>query len=159
MVSKGHPERESRSESQERLDALRKLLSSGLLSSQEELRLELINRKFDVTQSTISRDLRRLGAVRGVDGSGRAVYRMPEESNIPIRASSLRDLVLSMKSNGTLIVIKTSPGSASLVARHLDQTNPGKAILGTIAGDDTIFVALAKPQKGSEAIESIELSL
>ncbi len=127
-----------------RTQALRRLLEEGELSTQEELREELEKQDFEVTQSTISRDLRRLGAIKGTDSAGQTVYRLSEESQqpIPIAAGSLQDLILQIDTNGTLIVIHTHPGSASLIARRLDQVRPA-GILGTIAGDDTIFVAPA----------------
>ena len=131
-------------ESPDRLTTLRRLLSEEKLSTQDELREELKALKFKVTQSTISRDLRRLGAVRAVDPDGRIIYRLPEEIQAPIPQSSsaLEALVLDIKHNGFMIVISTVVGSASLIARHLDQTKPA-GILGTIAGDDTIFVTPA----------------
>jgi transcriptional regulator of arginine metabolism len=126
-----------------RIEALRKLLSQGKLSTQDELREELESLSFKVTQSTISRDLRRLGAVKAVDPQGRTVYRLPEEASMPVAATaSLRDLIIDIRTNGSIVVLHTTPGSASLVARHLDHVRPG-GILGTIAGDDTIFVAPA----------------
>lgn len=140
-----------------RLEALRKLLSDGELSTQDELREELLRLKFDVTQSTISRDLRRLGAVKAVDPDGRTTYRLPDEVTAPVATSSLRDLVTEIAHNGSIIVIHTTPGSASLVARHLDHYRPG-GILGTLAGDDTIFVAPASIRDLKASIREIEES-
>ena len=124
-----------------RLEALRKLLLEGELSTQEELREKLEKLEFAVTQSTVSRDLRKLGALKGVDAEGQTVYRLPEEHEAPM-SSSVADLVRSIETNGSIIVIRTAVGSAPLVARHLDRISPGE-ILGTLAGDDTIFVAPA----------------
>ena len=125
-----------------RLRALRGLLEGGELSSQEELRKKLVKLNFAVTQSTISRDLRKLGAIRTTDREGQTVYRLPDEA-VPSIPGRLADLVRSIATNGSLIVIHTTAGSASLIARHLDQESPA-GILGTIAGDDTIFAAPAK---------------
>ena len=72
----------------ERLGALRKLLEEGELSTQEELREKLEKQEFAVTQSTISRDLRKIGAVRAVDGEGRTVYRLSEGLEPPVTAGS-----------------------------------------------------------------------
>lgn len=125
-----------------RLSALRKLLEDGEISTQEELVEALRAQKFVVTQSTISRDLTRLAAVKARDASGRIIYRLPEDPLLapPPPVRNMRDLVVDIQHNGSLIVINTTPGSASLLARVLDQTKPA-GILGTIAGDDTIFVA------------------
>ena len=141
-----------------RLDALRKLLGQETLSTQDELREELESLKFRVTQSTISRDLRRIGAIKAIDSAGRTVYRLSEDQMSPISATSLRDLVVDIASNGYIIVIHTTPGSASLVARHLDQTRPG-GLLGTIAGDDTIFAAPASLKDLKTTVREIEESL
>lgn len=123
-----------------RLDALRQLLENGDLSTQEELVEKLEKSRFSVTQSTVSRDLRKLGAVRTTDNMGRTVYRMPEETFIPVKTSSLNEMVTSVRDNGALIVLRTHPGSASLVGRFIDMTFSDD-ILGCIAGDDTVFVA------------------
>ena len=130
-----------------RLDALTPLLARGEAGTQEEIREHLEKQGFEVTQSTVSRDLRRLGAIKAIDESGRTVYRFPLEGPLPTARVSLGDQILDIQTNGSLIILHTSPGSASLIARHLDHAQPG-GILGTIAGDDTIFVA---PPKTGEA--------
>jgi transcriptional regulator of arginine metabolism len=145
-------------EGKTRLDALKRLLGQGKLSTQDELREELEQQRYKVTQSTISRDLRRLGAVKAIEPDGRTTYRLPEDVPAPVVATtSLRDHITDIRSNGSIIVIRTSPGSASLVARHLDHIRPG-GILGTIAGDDTIFVAPAKASEIRATIQAIEAS-
>lgn len=143
-------------ESRDRVNVLRKLLSEGEMATQEDLVEELLRQKFHVTQSTVSRDLRRIGAIKASDPSGRVVYCLPDDLMIatPIPVSGLRGLLQEIQHNGAMIVIHTSPGSASLVARHLDQTKP-EGILGTIAGDDTIFVAPASMQKIPQTVQAI----
>jgi transcriptional regulator of arginine metabolism len=126
---------------QERLKILTELLENGDLSTQEELASELKRRDYHVTQSTISRDLRRIGAVKAQDASGRTIYRLNDDlTPTPVPSSNLEGLVLDLAHNGAMIVMHTTPGSASLVARHMDAMR-SEGILGTIAGDDTIFVA------------------
>ena len=138
-----------------RLGALRKLLSQGQLTTQEELKGELSRLRFEVTQSTISRDLRKVGAVKAVDPQGRTVYRLPEEALTSVTSGSLRELISEIQTNQSMIVIHTQPGSASLVARLLDQKRPA-GILGTIAGDDTIFVAPSTGKTVKITIQAIE---
>ena len=148
-------------EPQTRLSALRKLLTQEKLSTQDELRDELRELDFDVTQSTVSRDLRRLGAIKAIDSSGRTVYRLPtdlEPSPFPAPVSGLADMVTDIRHNGAMIVIHTTPGSASLVARHIDQNRFSK-VIGTIAGDDTIFVAPSQTKYIAQAVEQITESL
>ena len=137
----------AQSESRARLEILKELLQKGASSTQEEICEALKSRKFDVTQSTVSRDLRRLGAVKVIMKSGETSYKLPNtgilepQLTLPMEISSgLKGLLKDIQHNGSLIVIHTPPGSASMVAHHLDSVKP-RGILGTIAGDDTIFVA------------------
>ena len=140
-----------------RLEALKKLLLEGSGGTQEELVEALLRKKFSVTQSTISRDLRRLGAIKVNTPEGKTVYRLSQEQlSLPISNSNgLRDLLVSIDHNDAMIVIHTSPGSASLVARHLDMMKQTLGLLGTIAGDDTIFVAPAKTKKIQSTVDAI----
>ncbi len=118
------------------------LLMKGDLSTQEELVDELKNQNYEVTQSTISRDLRKLGAMKVIDPSGQTVYRLSEESLAGPATSnrSLKGHLVDINHNGSMIVLHTTVGSASMVARHLDAVKP-EGVLGTLAGDDTIFIA------------------
>ncbi len=141
-----------------RLEVLRSLLSVGAAGTQDELRDKLESRGFNVTQSTISRDLRRLGAIKLLDEGGRTVYRFAPQGPAPLAKRSLNDLILSIETNNSIIVVRTTPGSAPLVAAHIDHFRPG-GILGTIAGDDTIFVAPATLESVPTAIEEIRNSL
>ena len=143
-------------DARQRITVLRKLLADGKISTQEELADELRRQKFDITQSTISRDLRRLGAVKAVDGSGNTVYRLSQDFSATAAnfVSSLKHLLIDITHNDSIIVIHTAAGSANLVARHLDQIRP-VGILGTIAGDDTIFVAPISTLKIPEIIKKI----
>ncbi len=143
----------------ERLNVLKKILESGKNSSQEEIREMLEAKGHDVNQSTISRDLKKLGAIKGTDNKGRTTYRLSEivlEANFV--AQSLGDLILNITHNDSLIVIQTTPGSASLIARQLDIARPA-GILGTIAGDDTIFIAPSKEISIKQTIAAIRNSL
>jgi transcriptional regulator of arginine metabolism len=125
----------------ERLDFLKDILTSGFVGTQDELCDKLSRQGYDVTQSTVSRDLRRLGAVKAIDEEGRTVYRFTADTTAPVRNTSIAEMITKIASNGAMIVIHTTPGSASLVALHIDRNLD--EVLGTIAGDDTIFVAPA----------------
>lgn len=140
----------------ERLNALKKILESGKNSTQEELRDMLEARGHDVNQSTISRDLKKIGALKGTDHKGRTIYRLSESvaETSSFASQSMSDLILNIAHNDSMIVIQTSPGSASLVARRLDMDRPAD-ILGTIAGDDTIFVAPSKDYSMKQTIAAI----
>lgn len=121
----------------ERRTLIKGLVSSQPIATQEELRAVLAERGHDVTQATLSRDLAHLGAHRTAHGY--------ELADAP--PTMLPDLVRSVDDNGTLVVIHTAPGAAHVVASALDRAKPVE-ILGTIAGDDAIFVA---PTRGVAA--------
>lgn len=146
------------SDSRSRLQALRRLLESEEASTQEDLREQLEKMDFAVTQSTVSRDLRRIGAIKMTDSEGRTVYALPLEAPPTPFVESLADLVRSIRHNGAMIVMLTTPGSASLVARHVDNLRTDE-ILGTIAGDDTIFIAPASTKKLDALVKLIEESM
>jgi transcriptional regulator of arginine metabolism len=149
------------SEGRERLEVLRELLREGTLSTQEELREKLEKSRFAVTQSTVSRDLRKIGAIKAIDAEGRTVYQLPEEFEAivaPVAPGKLGELIREIQNNGMMIVIHTTPGSASLIASHLDHYRPG-GILGTLAGDDTIFVAPASARAMRSTLKAIETSM
>lgn len=123
------------------MEALRSLLLGGEASTQEDICEVLEKRGYDVNQSKVSRLLRKIGAVKVVNTRGQTIYSLPREPAPPTMNTPLRNLILEVASNETMVVIFTSPGSASMVARILDYTQISSEVLGTIAGDDTIFVA------------------
>lgn len=142
--------------SRNRLKTLKDLLFNGDVSTQDELVAALREKNFEVTQSTISRDLRKLGASKAIDSQGRTIYRLSEEPpNLILPQSGLRHLINDIQENGSLIVIQTSPGSASLVARQLDGMKR-QGVMGTIAGDDTVFVAPASTKKIKHLLKVIQ---
>ena len=138
----------------DRIEILRKILAEGTPSTQDELRRKLEKAKFKVTQSTISRDLRRIGAVRAVDANGNAVYRLPEAVEASVTAPVSPEIVRNVQANSAMVVIHTVPGGAHMVARHIDMQRP-EDFLGTIAGDDTVFVALAPRTSAAEGIRAV----
>ncbi len=100
----------------------------------------------DVTQATVSRDLAELGAVKVRSGSG-FTYRLPDDlgdsaSEFIARnlARTLTQLAYTVATSGSLVVVSTAPGHAGVLARAIDLAKLGP-VVGTIAGDDTVFVA------------------
>lgn len=129
-----------------RRDLLR-ILHEGGARSQKDIVAALQAAGHDVTQATVSRDLRQVGAAK-VRGNGGFVYRltdeMPRSQNGDLVARSLRrtldDFAIDVRVAGSLVVVITAPGHASAVARALDLSGID-TVVGTVAGDDTIFVA------------------
>lgn len=121
-------------------DDLKKLLIEGSASTQEGIKQYLTQLGYEVNQAKISRLLRKLGAVKVSNEYGQVVYCLPKEPAPPQAKSLLSNLVIDIECNESLIVIHTSPGSASLFGRVIDHNLLKLNILGTVAGDDTIIV-------------------
>ena len=128
-----------------RQKAIAELIRTEPLASQEEVTARLGALGFAVTQATVSRDLDQLGAVK-VKRGGILSYSLPEQlGDSDWAAARVRRIfaewVQSVEAAGSLIVLRTPPGSAHLVGLALDQAKLPE-VAGTISGDDTLFVAL-----------------
>ena len=128
-----------------RLRIVAELIRSGAFVSQEELTEKLRELGFGVTQATVSRDLEQLGAVKLKRG-GVLSYALPDQVGAADWSAGrleriLREFVVSIEAAGPLIVVRTPPGSAHLVASAIDHALLPE-IAGTVSGDDTLFVAI-----------------
>ena len=128
-----------------RLATLTRLLGGHRFSSQEEVATALARAGHEVTQATLSRDLRSLGVGKRPDASGRPVYELPDPGAETLdRERQLLDLksfVNEVRVAQNLLVVRTPPGHAHGVGRAIDLADyPG--MIGTVAGDDTILVVL-----------------
>ena len=131
--------------------AFKELLNQERFGSQSEIVDALKKQGFTgINQSKISRMLTKFGAVRTRNTKMEMVYCLPGELSVPNTSSPLKNLVLDVDYNDMLIVIKTSPGAAQLIARLLDSIGKSEGILGTIAGDDTIFIT---PTRGTKIVD------
>ena len=133
------PDQNSTKQSQLILDDLRKLLLHGVNATQETICNALEAKGHRVNQSKVSRLLRKISAIKFKNEQGEMVYHLPHDATPPPISTTLSELVIDIVANETTIIIKTSPGAASLLARILDHKKC--QILGTIAGDDSIFIA------------------
>ncbi|NLG32552.1 MAG: arginine repressor [Syntrophomonadaceae bacterium] len=133
--------------------AIINIISNQRITTQEELCEALRNHGFNVTQATVSRDIRELQLVK-IPESGGYRYAQPENQNISGASERLKrifqDSVIGIDSSENLIVVKTLPGAAQSVASVIDSTNRNE-ILGTVAGDDTIFVVI-KPKNAVKKV-------
>jgi transcriptional regulator of arginine metabolism len=139
--------------------ALAEVIRSGPRASQDELVQQLLALGFAATQATVSRDLDQIGAVR-VRRDGRLSYALPDGP--PPAGSRLaavfRDFVRSIDPAGNLVVIRTPPGSAHLVGVVLDEASLDQ-VVGTICGDDTIFIACATADAASNLATELRSTL
>lgn len=123
------------------IEALKDLLLTGEASTQEHICSVMEKAGYEINQSKVSRLLRKIGAIKVENAKGQTVYSLPREPAPPTSSTQLCNLVLDVDCNETMVVIMTSPGSASMIARMLDYASIKHEILGTVAGDDTIFVS------------------
>ena len=127
-----------------------KLIRSRRINTQEELAQELRAQGIEVTQVTLSRDLREMGIVKTADG-----YReiLPDPTG-PSLAQVMAEYLLDVRLAQHLVVLKTSTGSANSLAVALDQED-WPEIAGTVAGDDTVFVACWDNQRAKAVHERL----
>lgn len=131
-----------------RLEAIKMIISSKELGSQEEVLQELKKEGFELTQATLSRDFKQLKVAKAASMNGQYVYVLPNETmykrvHKPLSALEMLQTpgFQSINFSGNIAIIKTRPGYASSIAYNIDNSNV-KEILGTIAGDDTILMVL-----------------
>lgn len=142
-----------------RMEALKLIISSKELGSQDEVLRELEKEGFKLTQATLSRDLKQLKVAKAASMNGKYVYVLPNETmykrvHKPLPASEMMQMpgFVSINFSGNMGVIRTRPGYASSIAYNIDNGDIPE-ILGTIAGDDTIFI-VTKP--GAREIDIID---
>jgi len=147
----------SQSKQEELIRAFKALLKEERFGSQSDIVDALKSQGFDnVSQSKVSRMLTRFGAVRTRNAKQEMVYCLPAELGMPTAKSPLRQLVLDVEHNESMVIIRTSPGAAQLIARLLDSVGKAEGVLGTIAGDDTIFIAPLKVSEIEHTLENVK---
>ncbi len=134
--------------------AIMQIISNQRITTQEELIDALKNMGFDITQATISRDIKELQLIKVPNPTGYH-YAMPELTTLkgsPERmVRVLKDTVIKLDYSGNIIVVKTMPGAAQSVASLIDNSELPH-ILGSVAGDDTIFLVV-KPAKAAQVVK------
>lgn len=152
-------------EKNKRLEALRLIISSQQLGTQDELLAALRKEGFNLTQATLSRDLKQLKVAKAATMSGNYVYVLPNESmykrvSTPATVREMMEMpgVISINFSGNMGVIKTRPGYASAIAWNIDRSDI-PCILGTIAGDDTIFIVIKEGTMHTEVADALGIAI
>jgi transcriptional regulator of arginine metabolism len=133
-----------------RQQAISDVVRGGRVRTQQELVAALRAKGYRATQATVSRDITEMGLLK-VDSVSGPAYALPasevavELSGEQRLAGLLRDLPIDVRAAGTLLVIRAVPGSAHAIAASLDRAH-WPDVVGTVAGDDTLFVACADGQ-------------
>jgi transcriptional regulator of arginine metabolism len=136
----------------QRQHRITKLLESQPVTSQAQLVALLADEGVDATQTTVSRDLEDLGAVKVRLPGGETAYALPE---LPVHQIApedhlrrvLGEWVVEVGHSGNLVVLRTPPGSAHVVGSALDRS-AAEGVVGTVAGDDTVLVVVSEEVGG-----------
>jgi transcriptional regulator of arginine metabolism len=139
--------------------AIRKILTNGSIQSQEGLLSALKQEGFDLTQATLSRDLKNLGVAKVHDPQKGYKYVFPGTDNSVLipetnQINTLADGFRGIDFSGNIAVIKTLPGYASSIASMIDNAKQDK-LIGTIAGDDTILAVMKEDSPRSDIINTL----
>ena len=129
----------------ERQRSIVDMLREGSAQTQEDVASRLTEAGFEVTQATVARDLEQIGAVK-VKREGKLGYSLPEklgDRNWPVDRLKriFAEWVQAVETSGSMVVVRTPPGSAHLVGLAVDQAKLPE-VVGTIAGDDVLFIAV-----------------
>ena len=145
----------------DRLETLRMIISSRDMGSQDELLAALQQEGFKLTQATLSRDLKQLKVAKAASMGGNYVYVLPNVAmykriSSPAQVKEMMRVpgFISINFSGNMGVIKTRPGYASSIAYNIDNSDI-PYILGTIAGDDTIFVVISEHATEHDVITAL----
>ncbi len=138
-----------------RQEKILEIIEKFNISTQEELIEKLLDAGIFATQTTISRDIRQLGLVKGVSSDGVYKYVAPKtrKSEGGVMKNAIADSVLSVESAQNLVVVKTTPGMANAVAVGIDALDHPH-IVGSVAGDDTLLLVM-KDNEASLIVENI----
>lgn len=139
---------------QQRQHRITKLLGTEAVTSQVQLVALLAAEGVEATQTTVSRDLEELGAVKVRIPGGESVYALPE---LPVQQTTtvehlrriLGEWAVEVAASGNLVVIRTPPGSAHVVGSALDRSGL-PTLVGTVAGDDTVLGVAADGTSGMD---------
>lgn len=137
---------------------IREIVENNSIETQLQLTQELKKHGFDVTQATISRDIKELGLIKVVSGENTFRYSLPTAvvvNNVDRSRRMFRDNVLKVTPADNIVLIKTLPGMASAVAACLDSMN-WTSLLGSVAGDDTIFALTSGRQRTQEIVKKLQ---
>ena len=145
-----------------RLKAIRKLIKNHRVESQETLLSYLQKEGYEVTQATLSRDLKMLKVGKVSDGHAGYFYTLPsDEENQESEQIYKRDFLrgyVSIDWSGNIIVIKTFPGHANTVSNALDNLNL-EDLLGTVAGDNCLFACIKEGISGEDFVKKLKTKI
>lgn len=142
----------------QRHNAIVRIISDKAVETQGQLTEYLIAEGFDVTQATVSRDIKELRLIKRADRGDKYRYALPgKETDVDIRTrytAVLTHAVITVQSASNLVVVKTIPGSAQGCAMAIETLN-FERVIGVIAGDDTVFIAMQNEHEAASFAEKL----
>jgi len=141
-----------------RHERILEIIRSQEVETQEELAEELKNRGIHVTQATVSRDIKELNLIKILSHNGKYKYAQVSQNrntNISALATIFSNTAISVERVDKMLVVKTISASASLAAEAIDSFNL-EGIAGTLAGDNTIFIAVRTDEKAEELLQELK---
>ena len=146
----------------QRIQMIKTIISEQIISSQDDLQIRLLELGCDVTQATLSRDLKSLQVMKVSDVKSGYIYRLADIGPVNQQSNSetsrldfLADGVVGIEFSANLGVIRTLPGYANSVAIMIDKASPME-ILGTVAGDDTILLIMREGVGRNDLIQALK---
>lgn len=143
---------------EQRHERILEIIKNVEIETQEELAEELKNRGINVTQATVSRDIKELNLIKILSHNGTYKYAQVSQNrnaNISALATIFSNTAISVERVDKILIVKTISASASLAAEALDSFNL-EGIAGTLAGDNTIFIAVRTEEKAEELLQEIK---
>lgn len=141
-----------------RQQTILQIINSADVETQDMLLQKLLEKGFSVTQATVSRDIKKMGLVKEADPSGKYRY-VCHKTELPQQSAKyvniLKETMTGIVSANNLVVIKTYPGMANAAAAAFDSIFKSD-VLGSIAGDDTVFVATATAEVATSLTQQIK---
>ena len=145
-----------------RHDAIIKIIADRAVETQGQLTEYLIAEGYDVTQATVSRDIKELRLIKIADRDDKYKYALPgRENDADIKnryTAVLKHSTVTVQSAMNLVVVKTIPGSAQACAMAIETLEFGN-IVGVIAGDDTVFIAMKSIQDAEGVIKELTVQI
>ncbi len=134
------------------------ILEHSNIETQEELQKQLIEDGFDVTQATVSRDIREMGVIKVADSKGRYCYRMNTERTIDVVNERLErifaDTARSINAAGNIVVVKSYVGMGGAMGAAVEAMNMA-GVLGTLSGVDTMLIVVDTPERACQLKETL----
>lgn len=142
----------------QRLSKILEIINEKAVETQGELTSMLIDAGYDVTQATVSRDIKELHLIKIIDYKGRYRYALPgNEKEVDVHTrfiTVLKHVIITVQTAVNLVVIKTIAGSAQACAMAVETMN-FENVVGVLAGDDTVFIAMNSADDARELMEKI----